>query len=243
MSALLQDPPTSRPERVRRLGELESRADVLVNMARDLATDAEDGSRTGILTWAGTVRDSVRSHSRDLETDDGNLAHRLSALAALAEELVQAMEFQFLFDPTRKIFSIGYRVADGTLDPSGYDLLASEARLASFVAIAKGDVSPQHWFLLGRSLTPVGGGAALVSWSGSMFEYLMPLLVMRQPARSLLDLTCRLVVGRQIRYGAERGVPWGISESAYNVRDAELTYQYSDFGVPGLGLKRGLFED
>src|SRR5437867_11618648 len=122
-------------------------------------------------------------------------------------------------------------------------LLASEARLASFVAIAKGDVSPQHWFLLGRSLTPVGGGAALVSWSGSMFEYLMPLLVMRQPARSLLDLTCRLVVGRQIRYGAERRVPWGISESAYNVRDAELTYQYSDFGVPGLGLKRGLFED
>src|SRR5437867_5678676 len=122
-------------------------------------------------------------------------------------------------------------------------LLASEARLASFVAIAKGDVSPQHWFLLGRSLTPVGRGAALVSWSGSMFEYLMPLLVMRQPARSLLDLTCSLVVRRQIRYGAERGVPWGISESAYNVRDAELTYQYSDFGVPGLGLKRGLFED
>jgi cyclic beta-1,2-glucan synthetase len=134
-------------------------------------------------------------------------------------------------------------VADGTLDPSSYDLLASEARLASFVAIAKGDVSPRHWFLLGRSLTPVGGGAALVSWSGSMFEYLMPLLVMRQPAHSLLDLTCRLVVGRQIRYGAERKVPWGVSESAYNVRDTQLTYQYSDFGVPGLGLKRGLFED
>ncbi|HKQ98959.1 MAG TPA: glucoamylase family protein, partial [Candidatus Polarisedimenticolia bacterium] len=153
------------------------------------------------------------------------------------------MDFSFLFDPSRKIFSIGYRVADGTLDPGAYDLLASESRLASFVAIAKGDVPPQHWFILGRSLTPVGGGAALVSWSGSMFEYLMPLLVMQQPAQSLLDLTSRLVVARQIRYGAERGIPWGISESTYNVRDAELTYQYSDFGVPGLGLKRGLYED
>ena len=171
------------------------------------------------------------------------LGHRLSALALLAEGMVQAMDFRFLFDSSRKLFSIGYRVADGTLDPSCYDLLASEARLASFVAIAKGDVSPRHWFLLGRSLTPVGRGAALVSWSGSMFEYLMPLLVMRQPAQSLLDLTCRLVVGRQIRYGAERRVPWGVSESAYNVRDVQLTYQYSDFGVPGLGLKRGLFED
>jgi cyclic beta-1,2-glucan synthetase len=134
-------------------------------------------------------------------------------------------------------------VTEGMLDPSSYDLLASEARLASFVAIAKGDVSPRHWFVLGRSLTPVGRGAALISWSGSMFEYLMPLLVMRQPAHSLLDLTCRLVVGRQIRYGTERKVPWGVSESAYSVRDVQLTYQYSAFGVPGLGLKRGLFED
>ncbi|HUU45251.1 MAG TPA: glucoamylase family protein [Acidobacteriota bacterium] len=153
------------------------------------------------------------------------------------------MDFRFLFDSSRKLFAIGYRVADGLLDPSYYDLLASESRLASFVAIAKGDVPPQHWFLLGRSLTPVGRGAALVSWSGSMFEYLMPLLVMRQPARSLLDLSCRLAVGRQIRYGAERRVPWGVSESAYNVRDVEFTYQYSGFGVPGLGLKRGLFAD
>ena len=243
MSALLEVPPASFPEWVCRFEELETGADSLVDIARRLATDVEDKARSEILAWASAVRDSVRSHARDLEGDDSSLVHRLSALASVAEGMVQAMEFQFLFDPSRKIFSIGYRVTDGTLDPSGYDLLASESRLASFVAIAKGDVSPQHWFLLGRSLTPVGGGAALVSWSGSMFEYLMPLLVMRQPARSLLDLTCRLVVGRQIRYGAERGVPWGVSESAYNVRDAELTYQYSDFGVPGLGLKRGLFED
>jgi cyclic beta-1,2-glucan synthetase len=243
MTGLLEVPTASLPERVRRFEELGTGADHLVDTARALATGVGDGARSEILAWASAVRNSVRSHARDLESADSDLAQRFSALASVAEDMVQAMEFQFLFDPSRKIFSIGYRVTDDTLDPSAYDLLASEARLASFVAIAKGDVPRQHWFLLGRSLTPVGGGAALVSWSGSMFEYLMPLLVMRQPSRSLLDLTCRLVVGRQIRYGAERGVPWGISESAYNVRDAELTYQYSDFGVPGLGLKRGLFED
>ena len=247
MSAALEDPPTSLPEWAERLEELEAQAENLLDIARTLSSDSEDGSRSEVLTWAGAVRDSVQSHARDLETTlpeaATTLGHRLSALALLAEEMVQAMDFRFLFDSSRRLFSIGYRVADGTLDPSSYDLLASEARLASFVAIAKGDVSPRHWFLLGRSLTPVGRGAALVSWSGSMFEYLMPLLVMRQPAQSLLDLTCRLVVGRQIRYGAERRVPWGVSESAYNVRDVQLTYQYSGFGVPGLGLKRGLFED
>ena len=121
--------------------------------------------------------------------------------------------------------------------PSYYDLLASEARLTSFLAIAKGDVAPEHWFRLGRALTPVGRGSALISWSGSMFEYLMPALVMRAPARSLLDHTYRLVVARQMRYAAELGVPWGISESAFNARDLEQTYQYSSFGVPGLGLE------
>ena len=153
------------------------------------------------------------------------------------------MDFTFLFDPTRKLFSIGFRVLDGSLDPSYYDLLASEARLASFLAIAKGDVAPDHWFRLGRSLTPVGRGSALISWSGSMFEYLMPDLVMRSPANSLLEQTNRLVVARQIHYAGELGVPWGISESGFNARDLAQTYQYSSFGVPGLGLKRGLSED
>ena len=129
------------------------------------------------------------------------------------------------------------------LDPSCYDLLASEARLASFVAIAKGDVPARHWFRLGREVTPVGRGAALISWSGSMFEYLMPSLVMRAPLGSLIEKTNDLIVRRQIDYGAGLGVPWGISESAYNARDKELTYQYSNFGVPGLGFKRGLSEN
>ena len=160
-----------------------------------------------------------------------------------AGSMLQAMDFGFLFDAGRQLLSIGYRVADGELDPSCYDLLASEARLASFVAIAKGDVPVRHWFRLGRALTPVDHGSALISWSGSMFEYLMPSLVMRAPAGSLLEQTSRFVVRRQMKYGAKLGVPWGVSESAYNARDIELTYQYSNFGVPGLGLKRGLSED
>src|SRR5262249_30591653 len=143
----------------------------------------------------------------------------------------------------RRLFSIGMRVADATLDQSYYDLLASEARLTSFLAIAKGDVAATHWFRLGRALAPVRDGAVLLSWSGSMFEYLMPSLVMYTPRYSLLDQPCRLAIARQIDYGRQRGVPWGISESAYNVRDNAYTYQYAAFGVPGLGLKRGLEED
>jgi cyclic beta-1,2-glucan synthetase len=169
-----------------------------------------------------------------------SVATRLAALGELARRMFFPMEFDFLFDRKRELLSIGYQVAEGCLDPSYYDLLASEARLASFVAIAKGDIPTRHWFRLGRALAPVGSRSALVSWSGSMFEYLMPSLVMRAPAGSLLEQTSRQAVRRQITYGAARGVPWGISESAFNARDLELTYQYSSFGVPDLGLKRGL---
>ncbi|WP_370655528.1 GH36-type glycosyl hydrolase domain-containing protein [Candidatus Binatus sp.] len=172
-----------------------------------------------------------------------SLERRLTEIGATAGRMFDAMKFDFLFDPARQLLSIGYRVTDGILDPNCYDLLASEARLASFVAIAKGDVPVRHWFRLGRGLTPVVRGSALISWSGSMFEYLMPSLVMRAPLGSLLEQTNRLVVRRQIKYGAELGMPWGVSESAFNARDLELTYQYSNFGVPGLGLKRGLSEN
>ncbi len=157
--------------------------------------------------------------------------------------LFKNMNFGLLYDKSRKLFSIGYRVADKTLDSSYYDLLASEARLTSFIAIAKGDVPASHWFQLGRGLTKVSDGALLVSWSGSMFEYLMPSLVMREPDGSVISQTCVLAVQRHIDYGIEKEVPWGISESAYNKRDIHLTYQYSNFGVPDLGLKRGLGAD
>ncbi|MBC8031114.1 MAG: hypothetical protein H7Z16_13450 [Pyrinomonadaceae bacterium] len=168
---------------------------------------------------------------------------RLSRLAHASEQSMAEMDFKFLFDPERKVFTIGYNVSAASADNSYYDLLASEARLASFVAIAKGDVLMEHWFRMGRQLTRVDGGRALISWTGTMFEYLMPLLVMRNYGSTLLDETYRTVVKRQIEYGEERGVPWGVSEAAYNVRDLQLNYQYGPFGVPGLGLKRGLMED
>ena len=171
------------------------------------------------------------------------LTARLERLAGIADRWVEEMDFSVLYDRKRDLFAIGYQPAEGRLDSAYYDLLASEARLASLVAIAKRDVPVEHWFRLGRPVTPVGKGAALLSWSGSMFEYLMPFLVMEVARDTLLDRTQRLVVRRQIQYGGERGLPWGFSESGFNGRDLALTYQYSHFGVPGLGLARGLSED
>jgi cyclic beta-1,2-glucan synthetase len=178
------------------------------------------------------------------ETGESVSNESLRTLAARLSEVADAMRFDFLYDRRRRIFSIGYRLADGEgperLDGSFYDLLASEARLASFVAIAKGDVPQHHWFHLGRLVTNVDGRATLMSWGGTMFEYLMPQLLMRSFPGTLLDQSCRASVGRQIAYGRQRNVPWGISESAYGFTDREGNYQYRAFGVPGLGLKRGL---
>jgi len=171
------------------------------------------------------------------------LMERLENMAVQLDAMFHDMDFGFLYDRENHLFSLGYRVTEGTLDPSYYDLLASEARLASLVAIAKRDVPCSHWFHLGRRLTRAAHGTVLLSWSGSMFEYLMPSLVTFTPRYSLLDQTCRLVVMRQIEYGKYCGVPWGVSESAFNSRDFSFTYQYSAFGVPGLGMKRGLDDD
>ncbi len=192
--------------------------------------------------WVEAARATIESHRRDLDhaSDHRTMAARLAAIARGSREMAMAMEFEFLLDDDRKLLSIGYLASEGRLDPNCYDLLASEARLASFLAIAKGEVPARHWFRLGHAVTPVAGGPVLISWSGSMFEYLMPALVMRAPAGSLLERTERRVVTRQIEYGRQQGMPWGISESAFNARDLEFTYQYSNFGVPGLGLKRGL---
>jgi cyclic beta-1,2-glucan synthetase len=168
--------------------------------------------------------------------------HQLDGLAQECHDLAD-MDFSFLYDPSQDLFSVGYNVVDRRFDDSFYDLLASEARLGSFVSIAQGQVGQEHWFALGRLLTATGSGRALLSWSGSMFEFLMPLLVMPNYENTLLDQTYLAVVRRQIAYGKQRGVPWGISESGYNTTDQHLNYQYKAFGVPGLGLKRGLAED
>jgi cyclic beta-1,2-glucan synthetase len=154
-----------------------------------------------------------------------------------------AMDFEFLYDTSRDLLAIGYDVGERHRDPCCYDLLASEARLASFMLIAEGKVPQKHWFSLGRLLTSSGGDVSLISWSGSMFEYLMPRLIMPSFENTLLEHTCKAVVSRQIEYGRQRAVPWGISESCYNATDMHQVYQYRAFGVPGLGFKRGLGDD
>ncbi len=183
--------------------------------------------------------------SRCLYEASDRARQRLLTLETLAQQGVElaAMDFTFLFDPARDLFSTGFNVTERRRDTSFYDLLASEARLCSYVAIALGQVPQDHWFSMGRLLVAPRGEPMLVSWSGSMFEYLMPLLVMPNYENTLLDHTCKAAVQQQIEYGKLRGVPWGISESGYNRTDVHLNYQYRAFGVPGLGLKRGLTGD
>jgi cellobiose phosphorylase len=180
-----------------------------------------------------------------LETAAQAAQARVNELEDLAQRCDQLarMDFTILYDPARELFSIGYNVGLHRLDTSCYDLLASEARLASYVAIALGQVEQNHWFRLGRSLTSTSGTPTLISWSGSMFEYLMPMLIMPSYENTLLDYSSKSAVARQIEYGRQIKVPWGISESGYNLRDVDANYQYRAFGVPGLGFKRGLAQD
>ncbi|OYO32587.1 cyclic beta 1-2 glucan synthetase [Janthinobacterium sp. PC23-8] len=166
----------------------------------------------------------------------------IAQAAGQARDFAQ-IEYAFLYNPSTKLLAIGYNVSERRLDASYYDLLASEVRLASFIAIAQGQLPQEHWFALGRQLCMVAGQPVLLSWSGSMFEYLMPLLVMPNYPNTLLDQTYHSVIEAQIDYGRQRDVPWGVSESGYNTVDASLNYQYRAFGVPGLGLKRGLADD
>lgn len=258
----LLDTPPNMQEWIKRWVELNKRATTLLDLAHTFAHERGDADHSEVYAWAQAVHADVVSHLRDLPLLDEDsstmenyaeskaktdaqrqLNDRFDTLGQTARRLFQDMQFGFLYSPTRQLFSIGYRVQEDELDNSYYDLLASEARVASFIAIAKGDIPSVHWFRLGRPLTSIDGGAVLMSWSGSMFEYLMPSLIMFTPRHSVLGYTCRLAVKRQIEYGRERRLPWGVSESAYNIRDRALTYQYSDFGVPGLGLKRGLTQN
>ncbi len=181
----------------------------------------------------------------EMTTPGDRARARLAVLDDLAAQCdaMARMDYDFLYDEKRRLLSIGYNVEAGRLDEGCYDLLASEARLATFVAIAQGQLPQESWFALGRLLTTAGGEPILLSWSGSMFEYLMPMLVMPSYDHTLLDQTCAAAVARQIAYGKKSGTPWGISECGYNAIDVHRNYQYRAFGVPGLGLKRGLAED
>ncbi len=234
--------------------ELASRIDATLTTMEGL--ERHEGH---LLNWYDTQTLAPLPPRYVSSVDSGNLAGALMTLAEGLRQLnlpglarraaafADGMSFRFLYDPQRRILSIGYRLADaegpGRLDPSYYDLLASEARLASFIGIAKGDLPETHWFHLGRLVTSVDGTPTLLSWSATMFEYLTPLLFMKSYPETLLDETCRMAVRRQIEYATDRAVPWGISESAYNLVDRHDNYQYKAFGVPGLGLKRGLGDE
>ncbi len=162
----------------------------------------------------------------------------LKEIAARAERLAMAMDFGFLYDKEVRLFHIGYNVSADRLDTHHYDLLASEARLASLFAIAKGDVPVEHWFHLGRGTTTFGNKQCLLSWGGSMFEYLMPRLLVRSEAGTLLEQSEQLAVEAQLAHGRASGIPWGMSESGFSATDGDGTYQYRSFGVPTLGLRR-----
>jgi cyclic beta-1,2-glucan synthetase len=212
-----------------------------------------------LLNWYDTESLAPLAPRYVSTVDSGNLAAALStvaeglrevglsSLALRAASFADGIRFRFLYEPQRRLLAIGYRLADsegpGRLDQAHYDLLASEARLASFIGIAKGDLPEVHWFHLGRLVTEVAGTPTLLSWSATMFEYLLPLLFMKSYPETLLERSCRMAVRRQIEYAAGHGVPWGISESAYNLVDHHGTYQYKAFGVPGLGLRRGLGDE
>jgi cyclic beta-1,2-glucan synthetase len=246
IASALRKAPLSEIDCQARLASLRGNVETMIDIASVLAAERGDASGADVVLSAREVLRSIEAHRWDLAQaaePANSQIERLALIESKARSMALAMEFGFLLDPQRQLLSIGYLVSEGVLDQNCYDLLASEARLASFLAIAKGDIEAKHWFRLGRDATPVGHGSALISWSGSMFEYLMPSLVMRAPAGSLLDDTNRLVVRRQIAYATRLDLPWGVSESAYNARDLELTYQYSNFGVPDLGLKRGLGEN
>lgn len=190
--------------------------------------------------WGRKVLDMVASFRKETTVAGEEISARGLDFLARVRALIDNTEFRPLFDPKRQLFSIGYNAEEGMLTKSYYDLLASEARLASFIAIARGEIDKKHWFRLGRKLTRIDGSKGLVSWSGTMFEYFMPLLVMKNYENSLLDVTNSFVVQVQKKYGQRHKIPWGVSESAYYAFDMALNYQYKAFGIPELGLKRGL---
>ncbi|MCL6589638.1 MAG: glycosyl transferase family 36 [Firmicutes bacterium] len=198
--------------------------------------EAQDSGKDSLTAELVSQLVQSRNNLAGLVSRGRKLMRRIHSLAL-------APKFLYLYDPKRRLFSIGYNVSTSQIDSSYYDLLASEMRQTSFVAIALGQIPTQHWFALGRTMSSTGKAPALMSWSGTMFEYLMPLLLLPNYENTLWDVTYRMVIKRQMEYAGRLGIPWGISESGYNSYDFNLNYQYKAFGVPGLGLKEGLDED
>jgi len=256
----LEDPPKTLTAAVRALEQIAQHAVRLsARLPLDVGTDKE------LVYWLQAFEQQLKALRNELESlvpeswQGSELPTRMALAGAhgvaaqdqlnVIDDLIERcralaqMDFEFLYDSGSGLLTIGYDVSERRRDPSCYDLLASEARLASFLLIAQGQVPQKHWFALGRLLTSHGGDISLISWSGSMFEYLMPQLILPSYANTLLEQTCKAAVSRQIEYGRQRDVPWGISESCYNATDFDHVYQYRAFGVPGLGFKRGLGDD
>lgn len=218
-------------------GELRKRFSAAIRVIVDLLGDFDHGEANSAVeesrAWLEALQHEVTSALSAVQTLDGSREDLISDINAL----IRSTDFTFLYDDNRNLFRVGYDTSTGEADTSYYDLLASEARIASFVAIAKGDVPAKHWLHLGRPLTRIRGLRILLSWSATAFEYLMPRLIMHSPASGLLNQSCEGAVKEQIRFGEEYGIPWGVSESGYAQFDAQNHYQYFAFGIPKLGLK------
>ena len=235
-----------------RLGQIQAhieRALTLINETRetlavqDLPVEIQRGpaplSRNAAEEWLDEFSQALIS----ADTYVSSLIASYAQIMEQAEMFVNEMDFRFLYHSRRRVFHIGFNLNTGNLDQNYYDLLASEARIASIIAIAKGDVPHSHWLHLGRPVTRVDGNYVLLSWSGTMFEYLMPALFLRSYPGTMLADSAQGAVRHQIAYGEAKEVPWGISESGFYRFDADQNYQYRAFGIPGLGYKRGLGDD
>ncbi|MDQ2691606.1 MAG: cellobiose phosphorylase, partial [Chloroflexota bacterium] len=221
-----------------RLGEISDITHRAENLLEEITSLLEQDD-LAVYEWGDTL-------TYDLGAARKNAVSLLDNYARLAdhcESFIQAMRFDFLYHPQRHVFHIGYNVESGRLDSNYYDLMASEARITSLVAIARGDVPQNHWLHLARPLTEFDGTRCLLSWSGTMFEYLMPHLFMESYPNTLIDQSSRAAIEQHIKYGAENNIPWGTSEASYYNFDAAQVYQYQAFGVPSLGYKRGLSND
>jgi cyclic beta-1,2-glucan synthetase len=228
-----------------RLKELQGDGQRLSEEVRKLAELIEE-SPDDLSRWTGLFLGQINDRLEELAAQDTEAASwsaRSERLAEQAATFAGAMDFKMFYSEVRHLFAVGYNLAHERLDGAHYDLLASEAALTSFLAVARGEVPKKHWFRLGRPCTKIGGRVALLSWGGTMFEYLMPRLLLPCLPDTLLDESQRAAAWAQRDYGRQRRVPWGISESAFSALDAELNYQYQAFGVPRLGLKRGLAND
>ena len=222
-------------------GQLVSYTAEIARLATDLDAATDEGGAAEVLAWAQALArdaaDVLTPAAEGREALEG-FALRVRLLAERARLLAFEMDFAMLVQTDKMLLSIGYRPNDDQLDDSSYDLLASEARLTSFLAIAKGDIRKEHWTRLGRPFTTFGHQGVLLSWSGCMFEYLMPPLLLKERQGGILSHSSAMAVEVQMDWGRSRGLPWGISESAFNARDRDMNYQYYAFGVPTLAIKR-----